>query len=499
MNLKHIKMTLKSQSSLNGESLPSQSFNSQSISSQIRFTNNVVQDTIKVIKLSSFLFKILSTFLRLHLSDLLTDDDDNNASQSLTSILVQISSICLEEALPISLDSEEINTASFETISKRFNAIKLDFIKEYAPNFEQLLQCVLNEPRFIDSLNQIDRVLQEDEESFNHSSILLFFAICLNKHEAEFEKSMEEIIRLLILSQEQIYSPIYSTYSKKLTQDPQLDFNRLVADSDTRAVEFYDLLLLIVAKFTLQSGLSASKVYYLVANINSQEPVRSQLAYDITLYLLRHYASTSNFPNFLHLVKFISVVYESTNSVGLKQLLNEMLNDSAPPSSVATDLEQYYTTNKMHRCLSLMNSNLLFVLAANTVGCSVEMIDCLLKMMSTSPSEPIAVRKSLQYVQTNKMIQVLELAAGLLLKSVDKGAPSSQLVDLAEKCARKLSEFVRADKIDALLLNSQSQRVLFELLLRALNLLAVTLLVFSDDEILLGLIEFYLKWCSNKR
>lgn len=166
----------------------------------MRFRNNIVQDTIKVIKLSSFLFKIFWTFWRLHSTDLFGDDNDYDAvSRQLLTVLALINSICLAETAKLSSGDEDEET-------KRFYAIKIDFVKEYASNYEALLQQALAEPKFLASLTKIDRI---DDDAVTVDEFTIFFSICINKSvDFEYESIMGRSMKLLGSSQVAIFTPV---------------------------------------------------------------------------------------------------------------------------------------------------------------------------------------------------------------------------------------------------------------------------------------------------
>lgn len=493
--MKFIKTNLKQQqqqhdsSTLPNETNPSQLTTSQSLSSQLRLSNNVVQDTIKVIKLSSFLFKIFSTFLRLHSTELFGQCLDS-IRHPLLSILAQINSICLDE-MPHGDDKSSL---------ARFNSIKQDFLKEYAPNYENLLQLILNEPNMISSLADLSESFNDDTSPFETA---LFYLICLNRvNDVDFESSIQTLISYLTQSQDAIYSPVFCSYSKKFFQDTQLDFNRMIDVDNSSCVEFYDLVVVLTGKFVLQSGLNQSKVYYLLSSLASNDPLRSQLSYDILFFLIRNYAVTCNNANFLHLVKFVCLVYESTGLVTLKHMLSDILSESLP-DSLAIDLENFFTQNKLYRCLSLHSKstpNLMSTLLCNSVGYTIDFIDSLEKILSTSGNDTLTLRKSFQFIQTNKMPQLVELTTGILRRYVD-GQIKMNTNGVIERLCSRLVSFVKIDKIDALLANPDSQKPFFQLLLRLLNILSVSLAASTasdHDEIVSFLFDFYIKNCTKR-
>lgn len=298
---------------------------SQSISSQLRLRNNVVQDTIKVIKLSSFLFKILCTFVRLHSSDLFADYSDW-VMRPLLGVLVRINSICLDD-MPRGICADEPQ--------RRFQAIKADFLKEYAAQYEQLLQHVLVDDRLVAALSHLspDHVDSEDQDTDSaiKAEITLFYSICVNRisKDVDFEATIERLAKFLTNSQYVVYSSVYCSYSKRFIQDPQLDFSRFAASPETDtsfAVHFYDFILTLIGKFILQSGLNPAKIYYLASNVASAQPVKAQLSYDLFLYFMQNYAATSNDANFMNIVKFISSLYESTGLVVFRHLLTDIFD-----------------------------------------------------------------------------------------------------------------------------------------------------------------------------
>lgn len=487
-NLKFIKISLqKHNDNFSENSSQTLSATSQSISSQLRLRNNIVQDIIKVIKLSSFLFKILKTFLRLHLSDL-KGDCFEKIRLLLLSILIQINSIFFYEI--ITTDNDEA--------SRRFQTIKQEFSKEYASNYESLLQYVFVEQQLVSSFI----IFEPEVQDIFHFEHVLFFLVYINRSTGlDFESCMERLFYYLI--QDNLYNPIFCTYSKKFFQDAQLDFNRLSNnhEKDSCRVEFYDLILVMTEKYILQSGLDQAKIYYLLSSIVSNEPIRSQICHDLISLFIRNYAATSNNINLLHLIKFVSIVYESTDLMILRRLLSGVLSDFLP-EQVVIDLEIFYSQNKLYRCMTLQKksvSNLIGSLFGNSVGRTIDLVDGLEKILNKSENDTLSLRKCLLFIQANKMCQIVRLTTVILKRFIDEQIKIGTN-DLGEKLASRLMNFLKSDKIDMLLANSDSQKPFFQLLLRLLNAFASGTVAssFNNEETCLYLFDFFIKNCSQK-
>lgn len=154
---------------------------------------------------------------------------------------------------------------------------------------------------------------------------------------------------------------------------------------------------------------------------------------------------------------------------------------------------QTFKKTTRYRCLSIHNPNKSsHIHTTMTINCSehsIFLIEGLLKLFNSTPSVQMSLRKSLQFIQSNKMAQTIDLCAILLRR------PSTIASNLGYKLANKLIEFFKFDQIDTLLINSENQRQFYQLFLRALNLCAIALSVSSsvEDEAILFLLDFYIK------
>lgn len=408
----------------------------------------------------------------------------------LLSILIQINSIFFDEI--ITTDNEEA--------SRRFQIIKQEFLKEYASNYESLLQHVFDDQRLVSSFI----VFEPEVQDIFHFEHVLFFLVYINRSTGlDFESCMERLFYNLIQVQDNLYNPIFCTYSKKFFQDAQLDFSRLtnINEQDSCRVEFYDLIVVMTEKFILQSGLDQAKIYYLLSSIVSNEPIRSQICHDLISLFMRNYAATSNNINLLHLIKFVSIVYESTDIMMLQRVLSEVLSDFLP-EQVAIDLEIFYSQNKLYRCMILQKksvSNLIGSLLGNSVGRAIDLVDGLEKILNTSENDMLSLRKCLLFIQANKMCQLVDLTTVILKRFIDEQMKIGTN-DFGEKLAIKLMNFLKNDKIHVLLANSDSQKPFFQLLLRLLNAFATGIVASpcNNEEICLFLFDFYIKNCSQK-
>lgn len=338
-----IKSQLKKQSSEMNSNQTQMQKQTQSISSQMKLDSNCVQNTMKVAKLGSFLFKLFKLFVKLHLSDLIADNDAA-IFHSLTTLSVQLCTLFLEEPQQHSID---LNTQPQQSF-KEFYEIKRFFITEYALTYESLIQNIITESIYLKYLRRDFNPETSEEESFTIHEFTLYYALIVNKviDAIEYETTMERLVELIGYCEEAIFVPRFYLHSKNFAQD-NFNFNKLV-DLDllksTTRVEFYDLVLMAMGKFTLGNK-HKMKVYYLSACLVSLNTIKCQLACDLFIFLVRHFASTSNHPNNLQIVKFLSNVYESSGLFRVKKLLEEIFNYC--PSSNLSNLEQFYEKNNM--------------------------------------------------------------------------------------------------------------------------------------------------------
>jgi hypothetical protein len=127
------------------------------VSSQMSFKNNILQDTTKVIRLSSILFKLFRSFATIYADYLIEDNGDSESGfySLMTDVLSFVNYICLYEfklnvAMKLVEDGDGENRCdenkenSSGNNEEWFRAIKSDIVKELCPTFEALFQFVVS-------------------------------------------------------------------------------------------------------------------------------------------------------------------------------------------------------------------------------------------------------------------------------------------------------------------------------------------------------------------
>lgn len=405
LNLKLIKITLMRLNSINSNSC----FNLSN--TQITLTNNVRLDSSKMIKINSFLFKILKSVLAVYFNELESNMGDCFFELNFN-LSALINSLFLIEAR---IDIVNVRRTQNDPISD-FQVIKQEYVKEFGALFESVMQILEGSKNFISyTLNRNDYAAKLNELATRSSEtsslddykqtehleeLALFYLVIINRPSLKSnEINLSYIFDLLELCSVAINTPSY-LLKYDLYMQNKFDYNQYLSYSSNSydIVEFYDFVLANLIKYlnyvsSLTTTTTANssnmqpifKCVYVLSNnllirenigtdLNScrksklssvsfrMHPVRARLSYDLLLHI-----GIASLVNNLEYIMYLCELHELglanslnepclSSDVNIRLLLAEMIDyhASSGRSFVSSSLEDYLIRNSYFGTYSLI-------------------------------------------------------------------------------------------------------------------------------------------------
>ena len=402
LNLKLIKVTLMRLNSINSNSC----FNLSN--TQITLTNNVRLDSSKMIKINSFLFKILKSVLAVYFNELESNMGDRFFEMNFN-LGALINSLFLIEAR---IDIVNVRRTQNDPISD-FQVIKQEYVKEYGALFESVVQIlegsksftsyILNRNDYAAKLNELatsssdtTNNLDDYKQTEHLEELALFYLVIINRPSLKSnEINLSYIFDLLELCSVAINTPSY-LLKYDLYMQNRFDYNQYLSYSSSSnscdIVEFYDFVLASLIKYlncvsSLTSTANNSnmqpifKCVYLLSNnllirenigtdLNScrksklsfrMHPMRARLAYDLLLHI-----GIASLVNNLEYIMYLCELHELglanslsepclSSDVNVRVLLAEMIDYHASSGrGCVSSLEDYLIRNSYFGTYSLI-------------------------------------------------------------------------------------------------------------------------------------------------
>ena len=332
----HLKIARVNFGKLGNNDLSNNQQQANTIGSQLRLGNNLAQDTIKIIRFCSFLFKIFKSIF--------TGNDTliNETFYYITNINAVINCLLLND-YPVTVDNLlEDNVCK----NKEFQQIKFEFIKEISINFEQFIQNLtlnlnylnylsnLKLENFFSKISIVSSEINIDSfyDKFDYfEEIVLFFSVFLNKihnfteiDNMKLIQCIDLILNMVNFCSSAIGLPVYLVL---YNQNDFTKFNELNSyEGNFVYLEFYDYLLVnlnnAVRKIAFNCNIE-HLIYSLVNNLiltdNENFTIKLKLSNDLLSSYLKSIQTTSKF---LKIIQFMFDTYEdliyNNQSINLK-------------------------------------------------------------------------------------------------------------------------------------------------------------------------------------
>lgn len=321
-------------------------------------------DILKLIKYSTFLFKILKSFA----SNYVTWLNDTEAFYLLTNVFSLTGFVLLHEQAPL-MDKEK-RELDIDHSNKEFKQVKSELIKDFAAIYDEAFNLFIDNPDYVQYLNdnnfeKFEKLKSELMDKFHnvykvidtenyyeqieyYEELTLFHSIVLNRC-AQMTSSdeinlklLDKIFELIKLCSRACNLPIYLISFEPFKYNFN-KLNELNSKTDLISIEFYEFILINVYAFLFKllnenSGSLRCLINYLAHMLTIQDEMvkpKNELAVslsqDVFLLLSEEIVSQNQSNYTLKFFEFICELFEyykvssKTNSSPLEKCLTQVI------------------------------------------------------------------------------------------------------------------------------------------------------------------------------